>query len=279
MRRLNRAEGVFVHASDDRSTRVYFPENLHLRGLRINYLWLVDSDDAPYFSPSGRSVSHAVASASEFNHYLVLVNDSNEIASRIPLAMLADMCKVGDPYFVNEKIDFSKSYIERVGEKTICDYCFVFGVVDNSQKFDYDKNTYEIRYLFENSEVKYNAQQAQSPIRRLYFEDSENFTNRLLNKLYIYKGDGNTTPQGCESVAWDQVKESLITLKDVFGNDIFYNIPLKMFDINYSNDGVAFGFDDCRIDWKKSYIDDYSVTEDDDFDGYKSFYLGLELSK
>ena len=85
---------------------------------------------------------------------------------------------------INDRVDFSKCYVESNGSKPDGDFCFVFGI----QKKERSKSKSLNR--FENTEIIFDgcAQGASAVLttsgnvglRKNYFEDSEKFRGRLL---------------------------------------------------------------------------------------------------
>jgi CO dehydrogenase/acetyl-CoA synthase gamma subunit (corrinoid Fe-S protein) len=76
------------------------------------------------------------------------------------------------------------------------------------------------------------------------------------------------------------MEKTLVSLVDINGDEVVYRVPLEMFSPKYQPNGVAFKFNDLRIDWKRSYVEDFSITYMGcTFNPIKmSFYFGVTLS-
>lgn len=78
------------------------------------------------------------------------------------------------------------------------------------------------------------------------------------------------------------VNKSLVTLVDINNDEIFYQIPAEMFLPTFANNGTAFNFNDVRVNWKKSYIEDWSgITISDSANQsnlLRSFWFNCEIS-
>lgn len=204
---LDRAESMIVTSASLKTNRLYFPENLRLRGKKINKVWYYgdDTTTANQAYLVGRrfaNVSQRLVNLENIaSDYLVLVNGEYEIVSKAPLAQLYYMTKIGQPLTVDDVIDYSKCYIERDGAKTDGDFCFVFGIQNA------DINTNNALYRYENTEVIANIgdqlckhtehlwYDSRTINRRFNFEDSEKFRGRLLKQLLInYDANVSYTP-------------------------------------------------------------------------------------
>lgn len=305
MIRLNRAEGVIV-TTDETNNRCYFPDSLRLQGLKANYLFFYCDDlDVPQPNPgTGEIDGNKDASRRRFrpwrknqirlanvkeigSDYLVLVSGSLEIASKIPLIQLYRMTKNGTPYFINDKVDFSKCYIERANNKKVADYLFVFGLEEKGHQ-PTNLNYKKALFRYEHSEVVLdlngkdgggNEFSSDIPVNRYFFEDQESFRGRSLKSLKVDMEMSNEiTPQGRRFASAQDIYMSMLCLRGIDGNDLIYNVPLEFFSDTFCLSGVAFEFDSLRIDWKKSYIDDYSSMLSAVNGSTRAIYFGLELT-
>lgn len=302
---IDRIESMMVESRSLGTTRLYFPENLRLRNEKITCLWMIENNNVgvnDHFQ-SKRYCSTGFGKYLMLNNqilsdYLVLVNGDNEIVSKMPLLELINKSTHGCPLMINDRVNFSKCYVERNGAKPDGDYCFVFGIQKK------ERSKMNLLNRFENTEIIMQDATSFSPdgtkaiidnvnggIRKLYFEDSEKFRGRYIRELTIYSNPGwwtddmSTTPQYTPTMRQILMREimekTLVSLVDINGDEIVYRVPLEMFSPKYQSNGVAFKFNDLRIDWKRSYIEDYSCISMKITFSYTlmAFYFGVTLSE
>jgi len=300
---IDRIESVIVRSKGLGTTRLYLPENLRLRNETISCIWMIENDVAS--NDSFLSKRYDVYSSNGpvclmrnnqiLSDYLVIVNGDNEIVSKMPLLELIYKSKRGCPLVVNDKVDFSKCYVERNGDKPDGDYCFIFGMQKKERSrakslFRYENTEIvmtDAMYVTDTPTLKVGDDLHQ---RRLYFEDSEKFRGRTLSELTIYSNPSwssigaDTTPLYTPSMREILIREimekTLVSLVDINGDEIVYRVPLEMFSPSYQTGGTAFKFNDLRIDWKRSYVEDYSCIAIGVTFGYilMSYYFGVTLS-
>jgi len=299
---IDRIESMIVESRSLGTTRLYFSENLRLRNEKITCLWMIENDvvdnatdtSKRYCARNDQNAYYLMRNNQILSDYLVLVNGDNEIVSKMPILEVIDKSKHGCPLMINDRVDFSKCYVERNGSKPDGDFCFVFGI----QKKERSKSKSLNR--FENTEIIFDGcAQGVSAIlttsgnvglRKNYFEDSEKFRGRLLRELTIYSNPDYVsfftrdtplyTPTMREVLIREIMEKTLVSLVDINGDEVVYRVPLEMFSPKYQPNGVAFKFNDLRIDWKRSYVEDFSITYMGcTFNPIKmSFYFGVTLS-
>lgn len=313
MIRIDKAESVIVRSADSRANRLYLPENLRLRGKNILCVWMIENPvknrgciedkNSKWFE--GAKKYPLMDPESIQSEYLVLVKGDSEVASKIPLQNLIDRSKAGKPYIIDDSIDFSHSYIERWGEhKEDGEYCFVFGITDKARNKENGK-----KFHFEHVEVPFELgtpidteryvpqmleYDAAIGVRKNNFPDTESFRGRLLREISLYcsqTGD-DFNPEKCKRWGYPLtpdgkwaadryiVEKSMLTLVDTNGEEICYRIPIEMFMPTYSTEGVAFQFNDLSIDWRRSYVEDFSrlflqYKKDTILQSEASFYFGI----
>lgn len=264
----------------DAAQRITFVENLRLSGKKIEWVEVFDYHAGQgYFDRLCDGTVLNVDEEELNNTWLVLVNQSREIISRVSFSDILARQRQGTPLSLKGMpVDISSSYVMRTNPQNASPgttLLLLFGIESN-------KTLDELQQIKKNSFVDNIAvtfDENPQGYKNIYFPDQQSFRGRLLTNINVVRCD--ITPDGYTSAVSSSAVTNVcptLTLVDVAGKLVTDKLPIANI-MPFSNGYVypvffnEFSFDGVNIDWARSF-----VSVDSDVDG-QQLYFNVSLTK
>lgn len=265
----------------DAAQRITFVENLRLSGKKIEWVEVFDyhAGQQHYDTLCDGTVLN-VDEEELTNTWLVLVNQSREIISRISFTDIQARQRQGTPLSLKGMpVDISSSYVMRTNPQnasTGTTLLLLFGI--ESQKTLEDLQQIKKNSFVDNIAVTFDENL--QGYKNIYFPDQQSFRGRLLTNINVVRCD--VTPDGYPSAVSFRGETydtcPMVTLVDVAGKLVTDKLPIA--NIMPFSDGSGypvffneFSFDGVNIDWARSFV---SV---DSGVGGQQLYFNVSLTK